>query len=157
MWLSRDPLENSELLQWPNLYAYGPNDPVNGFDKDGQIWWGFSGAAGAALDLSLQLYMNDWEFDCVNWGDVSVSFATSAAGYGLLNSVSKVNKGLKAKRTLDRLSMKKVPEKTWSNYAKGQKKEALNNKNNINKVAGAVSTSQVIKNISSPEHNKGCK
>jgi RHS repeat-associated protein len=157
MWLSRDPLENAEFLQGPNLYAYGPNNPVNGFDKDGQLWWGFSGAIGAAFDLGLQLYMNDGNFDCVDWGDVGISFATSAAGYGLLSSVSKVKKGLKAKRTLNRLSKKRVPEKAWSNYAKGQKKEALKNKDNIKKVAGAVGTSQALKRASSPDCNKDCE
>ena len=35
-WLSRDPLENAEMKQGPNLYAYVQNDPVNAFDPYGK-------------------------------------------------------------------------------------------------------------------------
>ena len=31
-WISRDPLENAEMSQGPNLYSYVTNDPVNGVD-----------------------------------------------------------------------------------------------------------------------------
>jgi RHS repeat-associated protein len=34
-WLSRDPLENAEVAQGPNLYAYVANDPVNLIDPLG--------------------------------------------------------------------------------------------------------------------------
>ena len=49
-WLSRDPIEENglpddsneyegiEFVQISNLYAFGPNNPVNGFDRDGEIW-----------------------------------------------------------------------------------------------------------------------
>src|SRR6266542_2445747 len=35
-WISRDPLNNAELLQGPNLYAYVRNNPVNAVDIDGR-------------------------------------------------------------------------------------------------------------------------
>jgi len=31
-WISRDPLENAEMSQGPNLYAYVKNDPINSLD-----------------------------------------------------------------------------------------------------------------------------
>ena len=34
-WLSRDPLENAEMMEGPNLYAYVGNDPVNNIDPAG--------------------------------------------------------------------------------------------------------------------------
>jgi len=37
-WLSRDPLENAEVLQGPNLYGYTANDPVNRTDPLGLLW-----------------------------------------------------------------------------------------------------------------------
>jgi hypothetical protein len=49
-WPSRDPIEEFglpddyedyeeiEFVQIGNLYAFGPNDPINGFDRDGEIW-----------------------------------------------------------------------------------------------------------------------
>ena len=49
-WPSRDPIgeyglpddyedyEDIEFVQIGNLYAFGPNDPINGFDRDGEIW-----------------------------------------------------------------------------------------------------------------------
>ena len=66
VWLSRDPLEqvlglDAEIFQGPNLYTYGPNNPINGYDSDGLLWWGITGAIGGAIDLGLQLYLNDGE------------------------------------------------------------------------------------------------
>jgi hypothetical protein len=151
MWLSRDPLEYTyglpaELLpEGPNLYTYGPNSPINGYDHHGLLWWPVTGIIGGAGDLGLQLYRNDGDLSCVDWADVGISAVTSAAGYGMLSNVGKVRSALKARKTLNRLSKKRVPEKTWSNYAKNQKKEAMANKNNIPKVAGAVGASQGAK------------
>lgn len=39
-WLSRDPLENAEVLQGPNLYAYVRNNPVNLKDPSGLAFCG---------------------------------------------------------------------------------------------------------------------
>lgn len=45
-WISRDPLNNAEMLQGPNLYAYVANSPIQMLDPDGRdAWnaWGFGG------------------------------------------------------------------------------------------------------------------
>ena len=38
-WISRDPLENAELLQGTNLYGYVSNDPINYIDSDGRLFF----------------------------------------------------------------------------------------------------------------------
>jgi len=35
IWPSRDPIEESGGV---NLYGFGPNDPINGYDPDGRFW-----------------------------------------------------------------------------------------------------------------------
>lgn len=37
-WISRDPLENAEMKQGPNLYAYVGNSPINRVDPRGTFW-----------------------------------------------------------------------------------------------------------------------
>jgi hypothetical protein len=56
-WPSRDPIgenglpddseeyEELEFVQIANLYAFGPNSPLNGFDHEGEVW----GAVGRVL------------------------------------------------------------------------------------------------------------
>ena len=34
-WMSRDPLENAEISQGPNLYFYAENDPIRNTDRLG--------------------------------------------------------------------------------------------------------------------------
>jgi RHS repeat-associated protein len=41
-WISRDPLENAEFLQGPNLYGYVGNNPVIYVDPDGRIFFIFT-------------------------------------------------------------------------------------------------------------------
>ena len=48
-WLSRDPLENAEVLQGPSLYAYAGNNTVNWTDRSGLQWW--KQAAGVVFKL----------------------------------------------------------------------------------------------------------
>ena len=50
-WLSRDPLENAELLQGPNLYTYVWNSPTNYNDPDGCI---VNFAIGAVIGLGVE-------------------------------------------------------------------------------------------------------
>jgi RHS repeat-associated protein len=37
-WISRDPLENCEFLQGPNLYQYASNNPIKFVDRLGLDW-----------------------------------------------------------------------------------------------------------------------
>lgn len=56
-WLSRDPLEEAEMLQGPNLYAYVANNPTNWTDPTGKQ--ATSGAAGLDDDTRRTLFFDD--------------------------------------------------------------------------------------------------
>ncbi|MFN9819135.1 MAG: RHS repeat domain-containing protein, partial [Akkermansiaceae bacterium] len=150
-WLSPDPLESvtgemAELLaEGSNLYGYGPNNPINGYDPDGLLWWPITGLIGGAVDFGLQMAMNGGNIDCVDWGDVGISAATSAVGFGLVANVGKVKKAMKAKKTLERLGKKRVPEKAWSNYANSQKADALSDLSKAKGIPAAIVISQSLK------------
>jgi len=49
-WQSRDPLEDAEMLEGPNLYAYVDNDPINYWDTDGR---GKSGGKGGFVNINM--------------------------------------------------------------------------------------------------------
>ena len=96
-WISRDPLDNAEMLQGPNLYAYVSNNPINGFDPYGlydfmdfmQDASNVSAGMGDALTFGLtkdaRAAMND-AFDLPDTVDpCSKGYgAGKVAGYGLM-------------------------------------------------------------------------
>ena len=133
------------LPEGSNLYGYGPNNPISGYDLEGLLWWPITGAIGGAVDFGLQMAMNGGNIDCVDWGDVGIAAGTSAVGYGMLANVGKVQKALKARKTLNRLEQKRIPERAWSGYSKGQKADALNDISNAKGVPAAVVISQGMK------------
>ncbi len=47
-WISRDPLDNAEMLQGPNLYAYVANNPISWVDPLGL--WGLFGFGGGSVE-----------------------------------------------------------------------------------------------------------
>ncbi len=55
---------------------------MNLVDPSGEFVWGL---AFAVIDIALQLYENDGNFRCVNWGEVGLSLL----GGGLLNGLTK--------------------------------------------------------------------
>jgi RHS repeat-associated protein len=57
-WLSRDPLQNAEVLEGPNLYAYAGNDPVNRIDPLGLQ----GGDVGRLLAAGLHWTDQEWEY-----------------------------------------------------------------------------------------------
>ena len=63
----------------------------------------------------------------------------------LSTNVSKVRNALKVRKTLDRLGNKRIPEKSWSNYAKNQKANALASKAVARNIPSALIISQGMK------------
>jgi uncharacterized protein RhaS with RHS repeats len=53
-WISRDPLNNAEMLQGPNLYAYVGNNPVYWTDRTG-LFFGIDDAIEADVALNSAL------------------------------------------------------------------------------------------------------
>jgi RHS repeat-associated protein len=47
-WPSRDPIEERGGI---NLYGFGSNSPINGFDSDGRFWWGQDDNDGSLTDV----------------------------------------------------------------------------------------------------------
>jgi RHS repeat-associated protein len=61
-WLSRDPLQNAEFMQGPNLYAYVGNEPINLTDR--------SGLSADGLGIQKQFWQwngNQWLNDGNGW------------------------------------------------------------------------------------------
>ncbi|MFP4439784.1 MAG: RHS repeat-associated core domain-containing protein, partial [Chloroflexaceae bacterium] len=77
-WTSKDPLGFN--AGDTNLYRYVGNDPVNWIDPTGHIPAFVAGAlvgalSAAVLDIGLQLLLNRWQWECINWGQVGWSMA----------------------------------------------------------------------------------
>ena len=54
-WLSRDPMENAELKEGPNLYGYVSNNPINATDPTGRSIWTY---------FKCKHIRNKWYRDC---------------------------------------------------------------------------------------------
>jgi len=77
-WTAKDPIDFEGGDS--NLYGYVFNDPVNFLDPEGKFWWILGqAAAGAAMDLLIQMAQNGWKWECVDWGQVAMSAVTSVA------------------------------------------------------------------------------
>ena len=84
----------AELLPFSRgLYAYGPNNPVNGFDPDGKIFFvpaliiaakvAAKGAAiGVAAEIGMQAVTHGNNFDCWSKKDLGIGAAQGALGLG---------------------------------------------------------------------------
>ena len=95
-WTSKDPIAFGGGQA--NLYAYVGNDPVNAIDPSGAIVNVVGGAAaGAGLDLAIQLIANGGRIDCVNWTQVGGAGLTGAAFAGIGPRVVGLLRGLGAR------------------------------------------------------------
>jgi RHS repeat-associated protein len=64
-----------------NLYAYVGSDPVNRIDPTGEVWWILGGAAaGAAVNLGLQLHGSGGDWRSVDWSGVAAGSVVGAVG-----------------------------------------------------------------------------
>lgn len=75
-----------------NTYNYVSKNPLDGVDPDGLFAvWGAVISGG--IDLGVQLYTNNLQISCVNWGDVGLSMIAGALGEGLLSGIGKIKTG----------------------------------------------------------------
>ena len=86
--ISEDPIG---LEGGPNPYAYVLGDPLIYTDPLGECPWCVAGVIGGLTDLGIQLAFNGFNLKCVNWWEVGISAATSAAGVGLAQKLGKVS------------------------------------------------------------------
>lgn len=86
-WTAKDPLGFGGGQA--NLYAYVGNDPLNFVDPSGQYAWLAGAAVMGGADLALQLALNGGSFDCVDWGQVGISAAVGALGFGRVPGVAR--------------------------------------------------------------------
>ncbi|HKV12861.1 MAG TPA: RHS repeat-associated core domain-containing protein [Thermoanaerobaculia bacterium] len=86
--ISEDPIG---FAGGPNLYTYVLGDPVSYTDPTGECPWCVAGAIGALVDFGVQMAFNDFNINCVDWTEVLVSGAASAAGIGLAQRLGKIS------------------------------------------------------------------
>jgi RHS repeat-associated protein len=74
-----DPLR---FVDGPSVYAYAGNSPIMYIDEDGRVAWFvpvlIGAAVGGGIDLGIELWRHDGDFDCVNWRNVAVGTAIGA-------------------------------------------------------------------------------
>jgi RHS repeat-associated protein len=67
-----------------NLYRYVGNNPTNFADPNGEFAnLIFGAAAGAGVDLAIQLYANGGNWSAVSWGEVGINAAAGALTSGV--------------------------------------------------------------------------
>ena len=74
-YLQADPLE---LVDGASVYGYALQNPRRYEDPTGEFAWGL---ALGTVSLIYQLYMNDWQLECVDWLDVGL-WTVGGAGFG---------------------------------------------------------------------------
>jgi RHS repeat-associated protein len=64
-WLSRDPLQNAEMTQGSNLYAYVGNDTINGIDPLGLWQFTIGGAYGIGVNITFGHNNGQWNLSAI--------------------------------------------------------------------------------------------
>jgi RHS repeat-associated protein len=92
-WVSKDPIgfDSREV----NFYSYIDSDPQNQIDPSGECPWCVAAVLGGLTDIGVQLLMNGFQLECVNWGQVAASAALSATGIGIAQKFAKVSTAFK--------------------------------------------------------------
>ena len=109
-WISRDPLENAELLpEGPGVYGYAAGSPVVYVDKDGRFVWG--AIVGALTEAALQYMEHGTNFECWSGKDLVISASQGALGLGALKNAKKAYRSYKKyKRIRKQFPKKHFPE-----------------------------------------------
>lgn len=131
-WLRRD-MAGEEADSDANLYGYADRDPINLIDPNGDsplVAMAVSGALiNGGINLGLQLYENQWDFSCVNWGSVGKDAAIGAVSgfaFGWAGqSVITANRSARITSALQRISYRSTPTGIKANQVAGASREAI--------------------------------
>lgn len=96
--INEDPLENAELLQGPNLYAYVSNQPILMRDYDGRFAW-----IGGLINVGIGYGLAKLTGSCYDLSDAAVDFGTGALGYGAVKNAIKLGKAVQNYNRVQRM------------------------------------------------------